>query len=151
VTPTQLTLLKNNIIENYSNLWNNQQFNQIAENYNVQASPNYYIWRTSISIDEIKKNIAWTEIIALTQGQRDTFRFLTEFGTIDASDANIREAFLAVFAAGTTRDNLILLSKRTTTVAEKLFATGTGSLANPAIASFEGRVTRENVLMAMGS
>lgn len=147
---TQLQALKADIIANHSAEWAAGQVNLIAEAYNATASGPFVVWRTAITGDQVRASVDWAEVIALTQGQRDTFRFLVE-SNINASDPNIRAAFVAVFAAGTTRTNLIALSKRAASVVEAMFATGTGSDANPATLTHEGAISGSIVVAAMGS
>ena len=150
MTPAQLTALKADIQANHAAAWAAGQVNVIAEAYNAVASPDFYVWRTSISPAEVKQNTVWTELIALSQGARDTYRFLME-GSINAADANVRAAFAAIFSAGDTLDNLTALAMRKVNVVERMFATGTGSVGDPGLLVFEGSISGSTVYEAMSN
>lgn len=77
------------------------------------------IWRPSISVAELNTAIVWSEFIALTQGQRDAYRALIS-GAIDATNANVRAGFAAIFS-GQSLTNLSALAQRVPTRFEQLF------------------------------
>jgi hypothetical protein len=67
---------------------------------------------------------------------------------------NVRQAFTDIFSgtgnAATNRTHLQAVSKRAANRLEKLFATGTGSLASPATMTVEGSISYDEVMRAMG-
>jgi hypothetical protein len=123
----------------------------IAQAYNAQANPAFTVWQTGIDTANVKKAVVWTEFIGRSQGERDAFRLMIQDGTINAADPNVRSGFNDIFSGpsgATTRANLLALAKRLSTRGEKLFATGTGSDADPATMTFEGNLTHFDVAQA---
>lgn len=157
LTPAQLTALKANIASETDAYLVEQRTagsdSGIAVWYNTMAVPDFFVWKTRVSSDEAFNAIIGTGtggFIARSQGERDYVRALLSQGSINPSLANIRQALADAFSgagasAVTTRDNLLALSKRTATNAEKLFSTGTGSQADPATMSFQGLITPQDV------
>lgn len=154
LTSAQLTALKNDILADQvlSQIPNTPDGAfQIAAAYNLVASPDYWVWRTSVPTSECKKAMVWTEFVGRSQGERDAWQFMLSNGVINAADANIRQGILDIFSGAqgaTSRANLTAISRRLATRGEKLFATGTGSTASPATMSAEGNVTYQDVLNA---
>lgn len=123
----------------------------IAAAYNQLASPNFTVWRTDVPVKDAKKATVWTEYIGRSQGERDAYQFMLSNGILDASDTNIRQGITDIFSGPTganTRAALTAIAKRFATRAEKLFATGTGSDAAPAVMSFEGTLSFQDVEQA---
>jgi hypothetical protein len=146
---------------------------EIARLLNLEASPAFYVWRTTTPAGEIMDAIAWSK---LTPAGRDAtqawanrslecqgrqFNIQTILGfrdQITTGKARVRtglqDALEAVpsLANGNTQDagwvNVEPIIKRKANGAEKLFATGTGSLASPASLVFEGQLTYLDVLDA---
>lgn len=136
MTPSQLSAIKADILANGDMNTlpaNSDGSDAISKLYNSPASPAYPVWRTRISVDEIKTAIIGTEFIALTVAKQNLFLMLLTGGDLDASNANIRGCFSAVFAAGTTLTNLTNMAQRPATRLEKLLATGM-------VLGFEGSV-----------
>ena len=109
---------------------------KVKDALNLPASPAFWVWRT-VQAYEYKASggIVWTEVDALTVGKARIFEWLTGNLTmpINAADANVRGGITDAFAAGTTtRTQLTALGREQATIAEKLFATGTGTTASPA-------------------
>ena len=126
----------------------------IAAWYNLDASPDWTVWRSSLTSAELQKETVWTELIGRSQGERDTYRILLANASVDPSDANIRQAFTDIFSGvggAATRTALLVAAKRLATNAEKLFSTGTGSNAVPAILGYEGSVSYQDVGQALNS
>lgn len=138
---------------------------EIAAVYNAAAAPDFWVWRTSVTKEELTNSVSvdgttfnWTGagFIARSQGERDAWRELfSRGGAVDPSKANVRQAFADIFSGTTApapanRTHLQTVARRKATRAEKLFATGTGSTASPATMSFEGRITPDDVQAARG-
>jgi len=129
----------------------------IADFYNTMPTPSFIAWRTSVTKEEYQNSaspsatiFSWSGTggyIARTQGERDAWRALFEpGGIINPAQANVITAFNDIFSgsgsqAVNNRAHLLALSKRSTTLAEKLLAIGEGSDAAPARMTFEGVVT----------
>jgi hypothetical protein len=154
MTPTQLTALKADILANHSAQWVAGQVGIIAESYNVQATPDFTVWKTSLSAAEMHKAYVWTEMDTLAQSKYNQLTLMLSQGSVNPSVANVRQGFNDIFTGGAlvgTRTALIALAKRLVTVGEKLFATGTGSDAVPGELTFEGRVTPQDIYEAMSN
>ena len=123
----------------------------IADAYNALAVPAFRVWRTDIPTKDVKKGVVWTEYIGRSVGERGAFELMISNGILDASDPNVRQGIADCFSGPSgagTRTSLTNLAKRDATRAEKLFATGTGSSAEPATMAFEGSLSYQDVLTA---
>jgi hypothetical protein len=142
LTSTQLTALKNaiNADGTLSALPNNSDGNSsIAAAFNLQAVPDWTIWKKLVPVADIGKKINGTELAGLTSLNHTRLQTIitltTASGGLDASLADQRQFFDDIFsgAGGTnTRAALLILWKKLSSRAEKLFSTGTGSNASPA-------------------
>lgn len=115
---------------------------EIARLYNLDSS--FYIWRSNISVEEYREQIVWSELKNITLGEQRVWENVTSYLTLplDATKANTRTALAEVFAANTTsRANLLAVAKRLASVYEEVFATGTGTEAEPGVAEIEGPAT----------
>lgn len=141
-------------------------FVQIATAYNAAAAPDFWIWRTKVTRDELvgrpsidATTFDWTGTgyIARAQGERDAFNAIFDSAdAVNPSLATVRQAFSDIFSGATApapanRTHLLTVARRKATRAEKLFATGTGSTVTPATLGPEGAVTAGNIEAALGS
>lgn len=128
----------------------------IAEAINQPANPAFIVWKTAVSVDEIMRNgMDWARVDNLTVGKARIWDCLGRLGTFDASKINVRAGIDAAWV-GTAADLAVRAAiythcKRSATVIEKLFATGTGSDASPATMSFEGAISYQDVQAARES
>lgn len=124
----------------------------IAVALNAPASPAFIVWKTRVTTDEIMSNgFVWTVVDTLTAGKARIWEWMSGLGTINPSKANIRQGLIDAFGAGTAMaDGIAPHLKRSASVAEKQFATGTGSTASPATLDFEGTLVFADVLEFMG-
>jgi hypothetical protein len=137
----------------------------IANFYNATASPDFWVWRTSVSkaeyyqstsIDGTVFSMVGTGFITRSQGERDAWRDLFDAqGNANPSLPQMRQAVADIFSGATApapanRTHLLTVSRRKAKVGEKLFAVGTGSTAVPATMAVEGNLTAEDVQQAMG-
>lgn len=131
----------------------------IAAAFNVAATPAFTVWRTAVPTDEIMSNgFAWAEIDTLTAGQARIWSLMSQLGTINPSKANVRQGLRDAFPVSTaplTRGDFAAGTggiqphlRRVTTRGERLFATGTGTIAAPGQLQFEGLLTFQDVEMA---
>lgn len=127
----------------------------VADAYNLQASPDFYVWRNGIPTKELKKSVDWVEYIGTSVGEKQAFELMIADGVVDAGDANIRQGFQDIFSGPqkqTTRTALVELSKRLVTRAEQVLATGgAGTNGDPATATFEGNLGYRDILNAWNS
>lgn len=125
----------------------------IADSYNALASPDFIVWKTDVSIDEIMRNgMAWDRVDNLTVGKARIWDWIGRLGTFDASKPNIRAgidaAWIGTAADLAVRATIYTHCKRKATRAEKLFASGTGSDSVPATMMVEGNLSADDVAQA---
>lgn len=128
----------------------------IAAAYNLVAVPDFWVWRTAVSKAEYVQTTSgdgttfnWTGAGFITRsvGERDAWRELfNDAGLCNPALASVRQAFQDIFSGGTApapanRTHLTTISRRKATRAEKLYATGTGSIASPATLVVEGALS----------
>jgi hypothetical protein len=131
----------------------------IAAVYNQTASPDWWVWRTSVSQSEIvgapspdATSWSWTAYIGRSQGERDAWReMFADAGAINPSLDNVRQGLADIFS-GTTgtaqRAHLLAIGRRKASRVEKLLSTGTGSTASPAKLGWEGALIFSDVMDA---
>ena len=125
----------------------------IAAAFNAAATPAFVVWRTSVPFDEILRNgMDWTRVDNLSVGKARIWDWMTRLGTLNPGQSNIRAGIDAVWV-GTAADLAVRAAvyvhcKRNATRAEKLFATGTGSDADPATLVVEGNLSPDDVQQA---
>lgn len=75
----------------------------IANAYNAPSSPAVMVWRPSVPVSEMANAIDWTAgangFLSLTVAKQNAYFALTQGGTVDATQVNIRNGFGAIFAA----------------------------------------------------
>src|SRR5437588_11027519 len=99
------------------------------------------IFRNDIQAKEIINAIVAADFAALTALQLQKLQVMTAQGVLDATVANIRTIFLAIFSGMTNTVNaLTTLASRTGSRAEVLF--GTGTVITPTDVSFALRGTK---------
>jgi len=127
----------------------------IAEAYKLPATPNWTVWKSNVTINEVGKKFNGAELAGLTTGNQSRLQTIAQYlaGGINPSLLDNRQFFDDVFsgAGGTnTRAALLILWKRLANRSEKLFSTGTGSDASPAVMTVEGNLSYSDVQQAMG-
>jgi hypothetical protein len=151
---TQLATVKADILANptLSAYWDNKNPAAIAAAYNVQTTPSFYVWKTSVSPEEYIEATVWTEVDALTVGKARIWEWVTKGQTaaLNPSKANIRQGLADCWASNTTtRTNLLTAGKRLANNIEKLLASGTGTEGTPATMTFEGQIQWSDINAAM--
>jgi hypothetical protein len=147
MTPAQLATLKADI-EAHEGL-REQPLTEdgnhaIAQAYNLAAAPDFWVFRNSIALGDIYEATSpdgttwsWPAYSTRTHGRRDAWLLLTRRGSIDLRQANVRVAVADIFsgtgAPATQRAHLLALARRKATRGQRLFATGPGTAAEPAI------------------
>lgn len=83
------------------------------------------VYRGVIPSYEIINATAPTEWAALSTAERQRYQTLTGAGQVDVGNANVRDAFAAMFGAGTvTRAALVALASRPGSRAEEVLGAG---------------------------
>ena len=158
LTPTQTTTLKTYILADpvLAPLTSGPgtDYGAIADALNVNASPAFVVWRTSVTREEIQNDDAfnWAQVDNLTSGSKYRiwdWMFGNSTGTINPSKANIRAGIAATWVgtAALLAVQAVVLArcKRNATRLEKLFATGVGSDASPGLLVFEGAIDLSHI------
>lgn len=122
---------------------------EVADAYNLPASPDWTVWRSAVTAKEWRAAIIGgggaSQLDALAASKRDSLLWAVS-DTLAPSVLAVRTA-LEDFCGSqnTLKAAIAAAQKRTATRAEKLFSTGTGSVAAPATMGFEGRLTYQDV------
>lgn len=122
----------------------------VANALNSQASPDFYLWKTSVSARQLMGDAGfdWTRVDNLSAGRARIWEFMMMAGSVDPSQPNIRAGLAAAFnqvADAATLAAILAQCKRLANRAEKVLATGTGSQAVPATAGSEGTITASDI------
>ena len=106
---------------------------ELARLYNLDST--FTVWREEVTTEEYQDGLVWTEIDNLTVGKARIWEWITRSMTVgyDATKANIRLGLNEAFNGTTTAANLIPISKEFASIAEEIYATGTGSDASPGV------------------
>jgi hypothetical protein len=147
LTTAQLATLKTWLTNNASGLDDEAAANALNL---IAAGPSNIAWKTSVTLREVGDNFNGTELAGLSSLNHTRLLTVITLSTagINPSLADRRQFFDDIFSGAggaTTRANLLALWKRTVTVGEKLFWTGTGTTASPAVLGPEGLMTSTNV------
>lgn len=125
---------------------------KLAELYNLDSS--FTVWKPAMSPQDYRSALVWTEVDALTVGQARIWHWLTQGMTVsvDASDSNVRQGLSDAFASSTeSRTNLLAAAKRAATIAEQIFATGTGSSGSPGTLTVSGKISTNIIGTALNN
>jgi hypothetical protein len=158
LTPAQLTALKANILADSTlAAWaaTGRMAQEIADAYNLTASPAWVVWRSSVGPIEWRNAIIGgggaSQLDALTASKRDSLLWAVS-DTLNPSNANVRAALDDFCGSQNTLKAAVLaVQKRAAIRAEKLFSTGTGSDASPATLTHEGPLTYQDIEAALQS
>ena len=123
---------------------------EIAAALNLPASPAFYVWRSDYSPEQMRAAIVngITQLDALTASKRDSLLWLSQ-GVVNAGLTSSRAAFDDLTGSqNTLKASLLDGAKRAASRAEKVFATGTGTLAAPAVAGWNGSLSYQDVEQA---
>ena len=126
----------------------------IAAQLNLPASPDYIVWRTDVRADEIGNAWSGTDIDGMSALNMQRLQLLlasSAGGTFDMSRSDRRAGFENPFGANASNASRVAMRtawKRKASVVEKLFATGTGTDASPAVMTVEGTIGYDDVQAA---
>jgi len=129
----------------------------VAQAYQLLAVPDYIVWKSSVSQDDIMQNgFDWTRVDNLSVGKSRIWEWMfnNQNRQCNPSKINVRAGIDATWV-GTAADLAVRAAvyghcKRKANRAEKLFATGTGTDASPATMAFEGSMSYNEVQEALG-
>lgn len=129
----------------------------IAQAYALTASPDFIVWKTSVTRDEIMQNgFDWVDVDNLTVGKARIWEWLFANinQTINPAKLNVRagidECWKGTAAKLAVRAQVYVHCKRKANRFEKLFATGSGADESPATMAIEGTLNYSDVQQAMG-
>ena len=156
LTTSQLTTLKNYIVADpvLSLQPNNEDgAYEIARVINLTATPDFIVWKTMVATSEIMNNgFVWSVVDGLTNGKARIWEWMSMNGSINPSRPNVRQGLVDCFGAASAMATSIAPHlKRSATVLEKIFATGTGTTASPATMAVEGQISYQEVYQALNS
>lgn len=124
----------------------------MAAFFNAPASPAFYVWRSNYTAEQIAAAIdaGVTQLDGLSASKRESLLWWAGRNH-DATQASVQAAINDLCGAQNTLKNAVLDGgKRTLLKGEKLFATGTGTLAAPgALGSFEGNIGNGDIVAAL--
>lgn len=133
----------------------------IAQLYNQVASPAFWVWRTSVPVQEILETTtgdgtswSWVIYIGRSQAERDGWRDMTRAGSLNVALLSTRQGLADIFSGAgglAQRTHLLTVGRRQATRAEKLLAIGAGLPATPATMGFEGALRYTDIQNAWGS
>lgn len=131
----------------------------MADWYNeLTAGPEWKVWRTNVSRAEIyndtsveNTNWSWTFYKNQSAVEQNSWVQMFMGDQANFSRPNLRAGIAVIFTAASSANatHARAIGKRTARVAEKLFSSGTGSIASPATMTFEGKVTNDDVVQAI--
>lgn len=165
MTSAQLATLKADIIADGTlNAFPNNSDGAvaIAAIYNVTASPDYWVWRTSVSRDDIyntqdfESNFwNWTTYKNQSAVEQNAWVQMFMGDRANFSAANLRAGVAAIFTgsapANAQRDHCLSVGRRKATRFEKLFATGAGTSTAPSTSALESPVSYQDIDQARNS
>jgi hypothetical protein len=126
---------------------------EMAAFYNVVAAPAFYVWRSTYTPQDIATAIdkGITQLDGLTASKRDSLLWWAE----RSHDMRLAESQAAVNdlcgSQNTLKGAITDAGKRTLLRGERLFASGTGSLAAPGATTYEGSISNDDVVRALSS
>lgn len=128
----------------------------IAQAYNLQASPDWTVWKSRVTISEIGDAFDGGELANRTTADTNRLAAMEQHSKngIEPSRPDRRAFYDDIFSASggsLTRAALLVLYRRLSTRVEQLFSVGTGSTVLPATMSFEGNLSYQDVQVARNS
>ena len=140
LTSTQLSALKAAAFADptAAQYLTNGNDNELADWFNQPQT--FVVWRSKLTPEQARAAIikGATQLDGLTVGKRDSLFYLVS-GDLDVSDAAVRTAIDDLCGTqNQLKGYLTAVQKRTTTRAEKILASGTGTDAAPANLGWEG-------------
>lgn len=159
LTPAQKTALRANINATPEALALDGNLTGLADYYNAAASPAFWVWRTNVSRADIytQQNDlpinppqtgfwSWTTYKNQNITEQNAWVQMFMQDVTNFAAQNVRDGINSIFtgtgAPQAQREHCLAIGRRV----EKLFATGTGSTASPALMVFEGPLTTNDLI-----
>ena len=125
----------------------------LADLYNAQAAPAYWVWRPDVSRADIyhgtgPDGTTWNWTTYKNQGVSEQNAFIQMFmgDLVNFALANVRAGIGAIFGAVNAQTAHCLgVGRRLASRVERLFGVGTGSTASPAVMSVIGPLSAGDV------
>ena len=129
--------------------------NGMADWYNGAST--FVVWRTNVTRDETGNAWLGTDVDGLSALNMQRLQLMlatSTSGIFDMGRADRRAGFENPFGTNVNNRSRVAMRavwKRTVNRIERLFATGTGSDANPGVLGFQGTVSADEIRTAIGS
>jgi hypothetical protein len=123
---------------------------ELAQLLNLNAAPNFAVWRSLVPLDQVSLAFDSAELDALSPVNRTRLQTLALYMTSGVQPAipNVRAFFTTIFTTTTgpsTRAALNVVWARRATRVERIYATGTGTGADPGVLTYVGPVSPSDV------
>jgi hypothetical protein len=155
MTPQQLATLKAAILAEtdptFATYRTNGQNTLMANFYNVTATPAYYVWKATYTAEEKAAaiDVGITQLDALAGNKREVLLWWAN-RPHDMRNPAAQAAINDMTGSQNTLKNAMLDgAKRQVKRGERLYCTGTGSLAVPGATTFEGNVSDMDISNAL--
>lgn len=129
----------------------------MAAFYNATASPAYVVWRSRVTRQDIYNTTSaeattwnWTTYKAQAVSEQNAWTQMFMGDEANFAQPNLRAGVAAIFGAGNAQTtHALAVAKRNANRGEKVFGTGVGSTASPAVVAVEGTFTAQNISDAL--
>lgn len=103
----------------------------VANFYNTTAVPAVSLWMPNVGVAFLNSAIAWATYKTLTLQEQGAYRAMTQIGSVDMTDNQVRQGFSSIFGSASAswiaiRDG----AQRPATYFEALFSVASGSAFN---------------------
>jgi len=126
----------------------------IAEQLSLEASPAFYVWRSSYSPQQMRSamtvNLGTAQLDGLSAGKRDALLWFIGDTVSPADPAVIATLNDFCGSQNTLKASLVDGGKRKALRGEKILATGTGTLISPATMGYEGAISTQVIVTIFG-
>lgn len=134
----------------------------LAALYNLAASPDYWVWRTSVSREDIYNTVdfegnswSWTTYKGQSLVEQNAWVQMFMGDRANFAAPNLRAGVVAIFSgsapANAQQAHCLSVGRRKATRFEKLFAVGAGSTAAPSVMALESPVSYQDIDQARGN
>jgi hypothetical protein len=123
---------------------------ELTRLYNLDST--FVVWRPTVAVEEYRDALDWTEVDNITAAKARIWEWVTGNMTLslETGKPNVRAGLAQVWAVNSdTRAALLAIADRLATLAESLYATGTGSAASQGALVFEGSISTNDVGRAL--
>lgn len=127
----------------------------VADVYNLDASPVYWVWRTWLPTQELYDVTTpegtswnWDLFEGLVDSKLNTWREMNRSDGLNMSLPNVQAAIGKIWSTAPQapqKTHILTAGRRRAQLGERLYAQGTGSTAVPGTMAEEGDITRANV------